>query len=142
MINFKPPLRRYDERWKDWREKQPKLVKLRNKLLSISGTEVVPSKEPDIDLLLNQGDIIDPIEIININMQDSQCHRNSRILYLDDPAVTEIGTGWALSGDGLWRQHSWAMRGDEIVETTNNREKYYGVLLKDDALDEFLKMNI
>jgi hypothetical protein len=141
MVDFNPPIRRYDKRWSEWREEEPRLVKLRNKLLSIEGEEVVPNKEPDIDLLLNEGRIIEPIEVIKFDMQSSQCHRNSRYLYLDNPSITEIGTGWALSEDGLWRQHSWAMRGDELVETTESRKKYYGVLLTGEALDTFLKMN-
>lgn len=142
MPEFNPPIQRYEERWKDWAERDPDLVRLRNRLLKEGGEEVVPNKEPDLEILLNQGHVIQPIEVLNYNMQDSQCHRNARALYLDDASVTDIGTGWALSDDGLWRQHSWAMRGDEIVETTQDRVLYYGIILEGDELERFIKMNV
>lgn len=142
MTEFNPPIQRYEDRWKDWLEREPQLVQLRNELLSHGGVEVVPNKEPDLELILEQGDIIKPIEVLNYNMQDSQCHRNARALYLDDASVTDVGTGWALSEDGLWRQHSWAMRGDELVETTQDRELYYGVILQGEELEQFIKMNV
>lgn len=142
MVEFNPPIQRYEDTWEDWVERDQRLVQLRNKLLGYGGEEVVPNKEPDLEMILRRGSILQPIEILNYNMQDSQCHRNSRLLYLDDSSVTDIGTGWALSGDGLWRQHSWAMRGDELVETTQNRELYYGIILEGDELDQFIKMNV
>lgn len=142
MTEFNPPIQRYEDRWKDWLEEEPKLVQLRNELLTHGGVEVVPNKEPDLELILQKGNIIKPIEILNYNMRDSQCHRNARALYLDDASVTDVGTGWALSEDGLWRQHSWAMRGDELVETTQDRELYYGVILQGEELEQFIKMNV
>lgn len=42
-------------------------------------------------------------------------------------------TGYALSPDGLWRQHSWAY-GDNLMiyETTVERVMYFGVELSSD----------
>lgn len=143
MVDFDPPLQRYEEVWNDWLEKEPDLVRLRNLLLSNGGIEVVPNKEPDLQKMLSNGRIFTPIDIIVEDIRDSKCHTNSRHLYLDRDDVTEIGTGWALSSDGKWRQHSWCMRGDEIVETTSiKREKYFGILLEGESLNEFIKMNI
>jgi hypothetical protein len=46
--------------------------------------------------------------------------------------VPAIGTGYALSEDGLWRQHSWGLREDGgVVETTSGREMYVGLRLPD-----------
>lgn len=139
---FDPPIQKYKERWRAWANKDEELVKLRNQLLNIGGNEVVPTHEPDIDLLLSDGQVFDPLDIVQYNMRPSHCHQNCRYLYQNNPAVTEIATGWALSNDSLWRQHSWGMRGDEIAETTKPRETYFGVILRGEYLDEFIRTNI
>lgn len=141
MVTFDPEPTRYQDRWADWAEKQPDLVRLRNELLQYGGDAVVPILEPHVDKLLNSGHIIDPIDVMHTEMQMSRCHRNAAILYTDRADITEIGSGWALSDDGLWRQHSWAMRGDEIVETTKSRTKYYGVLLSGESAENFCNNN-
>lgn len=142
MVTFNPESTRYEKRWEEWAEKQPELVTIRNELLQHGGDAVVPTFEPHSDKLVNSGRIIDPLDIIYDEMQMSRCHQNASILYTNRSDVTEIGCGWALSDDGLWRQHSWTMRGDEIFETTKPRTKYYGVLLSGDAAENFCTKNI
>ena len=45
-------------------------------------------------------------------------------------------TGYALSDDGLWRQHSWLIakpgRRWTVIETTCRRLLYYGVVLTEE----------
>ena len=44
--------------------------------------------------------------------------------------IPSIGTGYALSDDDLWRQHSWGVAVDGVVvETTVEREIYVGIVL-------------
>lgn len=142
MVEFNPQIQRYEERWHDWQQEDPALVELRNRLLSIGGTEVVPTHERDSERLVKNGTQLTTTETIQWKMESSQCHRNAANLYRSEPSVTEIGTGWALSDDGLWRQHSWAMRGDELVETTVSREVYFGILLDKDDADAFIKQTV
>ena len=40
-----------------------------------------------------------------------------------------VGTGYALSDDGLWRSHSWVLTKKRIIETTVSRVKYLGLAL-------------
>jgi hypothetical protein len=50
--------------------------------------------------------------------------------------VSGLGFGFALSPDGLWRQHSWALSsapGGRVVETTVTRVAYAGLPLAGDA---------
>jgi len=57
----------------------------------------------------------------------SDCHRNSAKLLRAGKAAG-IGTGYALSADGLWRQHTWGLSSDDVVlETTESREQYWGI---------------
>ena len=53
----------------------------------------------------------------------------------------QIATGYALSEDGLWRQHSWVVqpmtRTVKVWETTVERVAYFGVVLNDEECQEF-----
>lgn len=71
-----------------------------------------------------------------------QCHKNSAYLWKANKnyraGIFGIATGYALSADGMWRQHSWCVlrkpRSYQIVETTTPRELYFGVcMLYEDA---------
>jgi hypothetical protein len=53
----------------------------------------------------------------------------------------KITTGWALSDDGLWRQHSWILRGKTVIETTETRVRYFGVTLTDAEAEQFWNDN-
>src|SRR3954453_21146479 len=76
-------------------------------------------------------------------MQRSGCHRNVAKLWLRVPRrLFANGTGYALSDDGLWRQHSWGVKEDgTIVETTVVRLKYFGLVLRGRDADLFAEWN-
>lgn len=119
-----------------------KLIPLREELLSISGREMVPLKEPDLNRMISEGHKIDPQNVKFIDGNTNECHENSALLYRNNDNVTEIGTGWALSDDGLWRQHSWAMKESELIETTVHRTDYYGILLSGGEAEDFVDNNV
>lgn len=74
----------------------------------------------------------------------SQCHRNVAKLWVKKPrALSAIGTGYAPSDDGLWRQHSWGSRADgKVVEPTVVRVKYFGLMLKNKEAALFARLNV
>ena len=57
-----------------------------------------------------------------------------------------IATGYALSKDGMWRQHSWLVlrkcRSYKIVETTEKREAYFGFAMNAEKCLEFMRDNL
>lgn len=122
------------------------LTPLRNKLLDIDGKKVAPVRqERYLDELLEKGSLIKPssIKVTEVGV-DSQCHRNCAEIYLakeenfEDDKTVRIATGWALSSDGVWRQHSWiTIDKNRIIETTLKREKYYGIILDDESSEKF-----
>jgi hypothetical protein len=61
-------------------------------------------------------------------MAGSQCHSNSINLTRRYPKRYQREIGFALSQDGLWRPHSWVwdIKKNQIVETTEKREVYFG----------------
>jgi hypothetical protein len=80
-------------------------------------------------------------------MRESRCHQNVTYFYKNyiekNSDICNIVTGWALSDDGYWRQHSWIYLADydEIIETTEERKKYFGFILNDKETEEFIFFN-
>jgi hypothetical protein len=73
----------------------------------------------------------------------NHCHENVARFYLRAPARRRIVTGWALHGDDVvWRQHTWAFRGDDLCESTVPAKLYYGVVLNDDEAVRFARAQI
>jgi hypothetical protein len=76
-------------------------------------------------------------------MRSGACHANISYLWMRRRRyMVGIGTGYALSADGLWRQHSWGVRRQGILETTAPREKYFGILLQGSNADSFAEANL
>ena len=127
-----------DEEWSkmlrkrtaDCLEKNPEYKPLVEKLLSIGGDFVVIwMGEPDLDKLLSRGRLFENKVILH-EMQPNNCHANIARLW-DRNKRIKIVTGWALSDDGLWRQHSWGLKIPRLIETTEKRIKYFGVILNE-----------
>ena len=75
-------------------------------------------------------------------MEPSQCHLNVARLWNErkkGSRLIGVGTGYALSDDGLWRGHSWGLTKKGIIETTVRRVKYFGLSLVGEGADLFCK---
>ena len=125
-------------------EQQPEIDALRRLLLGTGGIELVapPKPDPDVPLLIGAGFVMaGPVQCEA--MGQSACHENvSRVWKAKRQDLTGIGTGYALSGDGFWRQHSWVVRREGILETTRERAMYFGILLQGPDADSFADHNI
>ena len=124
------------------------LEPLKHLLLDIGGWAVcLPYTDPDIQHVLRRGRRF-PGRSISIPGQPSQCHFNSACLWemsqegkLQPHKNIEICTGYALSRDGVWRQHTWCCFSDpklKVVETTVKRVQYYGYVLTQDEASKFV----
>lgn len=105
------------------------------RLLQLGGNTVkLPDKEEDIQDILQYGQVWDNTPVYRMHGRDSQCHANSAELWYNNRNAEQfrvtICTGYALSADGIWRQHSWLIqmkpRSNRIIETTEPRLQYYG----------------
>ena len=112
-----------------------KLLDLCRRLMDIGGISIVlPDFEEDIDDILKYGQLWDNITTHHMPGRPSQCHANSCDLWYNnrnaETFCVSICTGYALSEDGLWRQHSWLMqlkaRANVLIETTEPRIAYFG----------------
>lgn len=128
------------------------MFKLRDKLLEIGGCEVVlPENEPDFTNIMAHGQLWDNIATRKVRGAVSRCHANAAALWADkngsykDGQAVIICTGYALSDDGFWRQHSWVMyarpRTNVLYETTVPRLAYFGFGLTFDMADKFWDNN-
>lgn len=154
-----PRLRRAEQRDPRWGE-------LADRLLSYGGELLAVVPERDMVELLAQGAVFEPDVVSVVGGDESRCHTNTLRLWVSDRSY-RVATGWALSGDGVWRQHSWAVlytvslaaeratpfgpptrvlhrpdcpaKGGRLVlvETTELRDAYYGYELTDDEAGEW-----
>src|SRR5262245_38861626 len=88
-------------------EEDPRYGALFDLLLHIGGVAVAAVKEPDLEQLLRRGYLQTGEGAGLVQGQPTRCHENAACLWVQNPKSTVIVTGWALSDDGLWRQHSW-----------------------------------
>jgi hypothetical protein len=119
-------------------ERLPEARKLREKLLSIGGEEVNVRGVPPYELarLVKRGEMWPGKGSKFVRMEPIRCHQNSLALW--EAGKGDIANGFALSPDGLWREHSWVVSGDRVIETTVRRVAYYGARLsKAEIIEEY-----
>lgn len=131
-----------EERRKLLVSSNPQWEELETKLLSLGGNKVVFRSEPDLEMIVSRGISFKGKSTFH-KLENSRCHSNTAFLWsnLKDEGL-QIVTGWALTkNDGMWRQHTWGLIDDEIIETTLKRFKYFGVILTEDEAVEFYASN-
>ena len=132
----------FEERVSSWTDvQQQNWAKLKERLLSRGGQDVVPYFSYDDDTLRilagNETFIIgDDCDLVYNIGNPSDCHQNVVRLW-KARSIQHIYTGYGLSEDGLWRAHSWGInliyQGKDlpekitVVETTIERLIYYGM---------------
>lgn len=121
-----------------------RMIDLHHKLLSFGGSETCfPIIEEDLTQILERGQLWFGDKIKMMKGEPSQCHANACELYQNNKKTHEIAiaTGYALSADGLWRQHSWLVkrnvRSINIIETTAKRVLYFGFVMTECEAEEF-----
>lgn len=113
---------------------------LKRILLGIGGWSVcLPADEPDLEAIVRRGRRFSGDAEL-VEGEPRECHANSARLSLVLPGA-QLCTGYALSDDGMWRQHSWVIVGERVVETTVEREQYFGVVMTDSEAEEFRRWN-
>lgn len=116
----------YFDTWQLWRAR----------LLGVGGIEVVPPLDPELLLvaLITQSVVLLGQDAIFEAGAPSRCHENVATLLergrTDGGATVSEGCyGYALSEDGLWRPHSWAVDSTgRVIETTVPRQCYVGIV--------------
>lgn len=113
------------------------------KLLTTAGEKGVVPVIPEMAVawLLERGFFSPEGAIIELKEgRANDCHSNSAKLW--KLGEGNLMTGYALSSDGLWRQHSWVQSVNKIIETTTVRIRYYGFELTAEEAQQFYEANI
>lgn len=123
------------------------MLELRDRLLAIDGEEAcLPEVDDDLEDILEYGQIwVGKNRIKMMKGVSNQCHTNSCCLWRENKNLLHgrlgIATGYALSDDGMWCQHSWCIwkgsRYYKIIETTEKRELYYGFCMLGEDAERF-----
>jgi hypothetical protein len=120
---------------------QPEMRTLRRILLKLGGAEVSVrspgSQDPLHGLLVDFGVVFSgPLllkpaysGISDIGIARAWRHRRY--------GITAIGMGYGLSDDDFWREHTFGILREGILETTRPRRKYFGVFLVGESADGF-----
>jgi hypothetical protein len=112
-----------------WRKGAPgrdDALALHARLVAIGGWAACMRDVRLAPVLLAEGAIVDGAGAEMRIGRPCDCHENSAKLVRQDPSLV-AHYGYALSDDGMWREHSWCVRPDGgIVETTVARVAYYG----------------
>lgn len=96
--------------------------------------------EDDLEQILEHGQAFEAAGAIRRKGRVSSCHSN--VARLAEAGKARIATGYALN-EGLWRQHSWGISpGGKVIETTEPREAYFGILLEGEAAEDFIFYNV
>lgn len=131
----------------------PRYSDLRSKLLDIGGIEVVlplyhelsgaqrSRQRYETQRILEAGQTRFGSVATLVAMVESNCHVNTANLFTQGRG--SIASGFALSDDGLWREHSWLLDGQgRIVETTVLRLLYHGYALSGKEQGWFVKSEL
>ena len=109
-----------------WRE-------LGDRLKLIGGKAVCATFEEDMNLILREGRTWVPVQkhVVLARGENCRCHQNVLCLWENNRGL-DVCTGYALSGDGIWRSHSWCFDRTRyrIIETTQKRVAYHGAVLE------------
>jgi hypothetical protein len=126
-------------------ESDPKKQELKNKLRDACGVALIlPNVEEDIDKILERGEFLLGKELILAEGEPNNCHKNAAKYWFDHSKKHCLMTGYALSSDGVWRQHSWCLfnKSRTVVETTEKRLLYFGFRLTRRESVVFLLQNM
>jgi len=123
----------------------PAVEQLKHMLLRYGGREAgIAPDDPDLMKIIKRGVFMTGATAQMMTGKPVNCHGNAATLWLE--GVGRICTGYALSHDhhfpdGRWVQHTWALAGQQVIETTVKRDAYFGFVLDDEESKEFVKHN-
>lgn len=130
----------------------PLMQKLKSTLARAGYAAILPHLEEDIVKITSRGEFIQPIEYYLVKGAPIRCHANSAAIWEENQNNIVLMTGYALSEDGVWRQHTWCLMvrdpdtgelcPEAIVETTVPRVLYYGFRLTNEESDNFYEENM
>lgn len=136
----------YGREWITWagktqkratRENNVEAQKIQDRMLKVGGRlAVIDNRDPDLKALASRGQFFRANSPIKAFGRDHQCHWNAVDAFRKGKADAVV-TGYVLDEDrAVWRQHSWGLKGNRVVETTEGNfgsKAYFGVAFRTKA---------
>jgi hypothetical protein len=118
---------------------QPELRELRKILLGLGGGDVVPpaAHDPTINFLIDFGIVFSGPVLLKEGSPGRWNHSMAHIWSRRLHGIVGIGVGYALGDDNLWREHTFGVLREGVLETAAVMQKYFGLLLISQAADGF-----
>jgi hypothetical protein len=79
---------------------------METELLAVGGLGLVSMPEPDLQQLLERGRPFLAVTVQKARGQVNDCHGNTARTWREAKGSLQVATGFALSDDALWRQHT------------------------------------
>jgi hypothetical protein len=111
------------------------------KILAFGGEEVcMPFIEDDLATIMTRGVLLYGDDARFFKGDPCECHRNSVLFWEKNKNKVVLMTGYALSNDSMWRQHSWCafIKNGQIIESTEGRKAYFGFAMTHDEANALL----
>jgi hypothetical protein len=124
---------------------EPRRVELERRLLDLGGImALLFLPDHQIGDLLDRGRFFPGSGARIVRGADSACHSNAALQFVQTEGGVLIASGYALSPDGPWRQHSWGVdaKDGRVVETTERRVRCFGFVLSESESLFFLMANL
>jgi hypothetical protein len=127
------------KRVREFSKIQPELRELRRILLKIGGDELVlsPGSDPTVNFLIDFGIVFAGPVVLKQHCQGGQDRTLGRIWTRRSYGIVGIVVGYALGDDGFWREHSFGVLREGVLEIIARKQKYFGLLLLSEAADGF-----
>ncbi len=125
------------KRFREFSKNQPELRELRRILLRLGGEEVIPpvDHDPTIHFLIDFGIVYSGPVLLVTGSHGRQDRALGRIWMRRLHGIVGVGAGYALDNEGLWREHSFGIRREGVIETSAAQRKYFGLLLLGEVAD-------
>lgn len=128
-------------------QQMDKMIRLRNKLLSFGGEIVyLPLFDPAFEKIMEKGQYWYGDHIQFTNRYYDRFHGNIALIWEQNKQKYKIATGYALSKNGYWKQHSWIVeplkRKCRIVETSETYIAYFGFILTEEESRKAFQMRL
>jgi len=119
---------------------QPEFRELRRILMGIGGQETAPplARDPMIHFLIDCGIVFNgPVTLKRAKSGEPLTHL-ARAWQKRAPGLVGIGLGYALEQNGLWREHTFGVLREGVLEAAAEKQKYFGLMLIGEAADGFV----
>ncbi len=107
--------------------------------MGIGGEETAPplARDPMVTFLIDCGIVFNGPVVLKTARNGEPLVNLARAWRKRVPGLVGIGVGYALEQNGLWREHTFGILREGVLEPDVEKQKYFGLMLIGEAADGF-----